>query len=67
MVLDMLVQSRRDEKAAKRLLRKVLKRQMWPPRVMIADKLASCDATKKDVTPSVKNRQHKGLKNRAEN
>jgi putative transposase len=34
---------------------------------MIADKLASYDATKKDVMPSVENRQNKGLKNRAEN
>ena len=39
-VLDVLVQSRRDKKAAKRLLRKLLKRQMRPPRVMITDKLA---------------------------
>src|SRR5918911_1071998 len=38
-VLDVLVQSRRDKKAAKRLLRKLLKRQMRPPRVMITDKL----------------------------
>jgi putative transposase len=35
MVLDILVQSRRDTKAAKRLLRKLLKRQCRPPRVMI--------------------------------
>ena len=33
-VLDVLVQRRRD-KQAKRLLRKLLKRQMRPPRVMI--------------------------------
>ena len=35
MVLDILVQSRRDTQAAKRLLRKLLKRQCRPPRVMI--------------------------------
>src|SRR6187401_636106 len=40
-VLDVLVQSRRDKRAAKRLLRKLLKRPMRPPRVMITDKLAS--------------------------
>ena len=34
-VLDVLVQSRRDKKAAKRLLRKLLKRQCRAPRVMI--------------------------------
>src|SRR5262252_6396701 len=33
-VLDVLVQRRRDKHAAKRLLRKLLKKQMRPPRVM---------------------------------
>ena len=32
-VLDILVQSRRDKQAAKRLLRKLLKKQCRPPRV----------------------------------
>ena len=41
MVLDILVQSRRDAQAAKRLLRKLLKRQCRAPRVMITDKLRS--------------------------
>jgi len=66
-VLDVLVQSRRDKKAAKRLLRKLLKRQMRPPRVMITDKLASYSAAKDEVMPSVEHRRHKGLNNRAEN
>ncbi len=34
-VLDILVQSRRDTQAAKRLLRKLMKRQCRVPRVMI--------------------------------
>src|SRR5215471_10891247 len=42
-VLDVLVQRRRDKQAAKRLLRKLLKKQMRPPRVMVTDKLASYD------------------------
>jgi putative transposase len=46
-VLDVLVQRRRDKRAAKRLLRKLLKKQMRPPRVMITDKLASYGAAKK--------------------
>jgi putative transposase len=33
-VLDVLVQRRRDKQAAKRLLRKLLKKQMRPPRVI---------------------------------
>jgi putative transposase len=66
-VLDVLVQSRRDAKAAKRLLRKLLKRQGRAPRVMITDKLASYAAAKKDLLPSLEHRRHKGLNNRAEN
>ena len=67
MVLDVLVQSRRDKRAAKRLLRKLLKKQMRPPRVLITDKLASYSAAKGEVMPSVEHRRHKGLNNRAEN
>jgi len=67
MVLDILVQSRRDARAAKRLLCKLLKRQCRPPRVMVTDKLASYGAAKRAVMPSVEHRKHKGLNNRAEN
>ena len=67
MVLDVLVQSRRDKQAAKRLLRKLLKKQMRSPRVMITDKLASYGAAKRDIMPGVEHRQHKALNNRAEN
>jgi putative transposase len=67
MVLDILVQSRRDTQAAKRLLCKLLKKQTRPPRVMITDKLASYGAAKREVMRSVEHRKHKGLNNRAEN
>src|SRR5215218_6725318 len=66
-VLDVLVQSRRNKGAAKRLLRKLLKRQCRAPRVMITDKLASYGAAKREIMPGVEHRQHKGLNNRAEN
>ena len=66
-MLDVLVQSRRDKRAAKRLLRKLLKRQMRPPRVMVTDKLASYPAAKQELMPGVEHRRHKGLNNRAEN
>ena len=66
-VLDILVQSRRNAKAAKRLLRKLLKKQRMAPRVMITDKLASYAAAKREVLPGVEHRQHVGLNNRAEN
>src|ERR671933_206730 len=67
LVLDILVQSRRDKRAAKRLLRKLLKRQCRPPRVLITDKLGSYSAAKAEVMPSIEHRKHKGLNNRAEN
>ena len=66
-VLDILVQSRRNAKAAKRLLRKLLKKQGIAPRVMITDKLASYGAARREIMPGVAHRQHKGLNNRAEN
>lgn len=66
-VLDILMQSRRDTRAAKRLLRTLLKRQCRAPRVMITDKLRSYAAAERVVMPSVEHRKHKGLNNRAEN
>ena len=66
-VLDVLVQSRRDKKAAKRLLRKLLKEQGRAPRVLVTDKLKSYAAAKREIMPGVEHRQHKGLNNRAEN
>ena len=65
-VLDVLVQHR-DKRAAKRLLRKLLKKQMRPPRAMITDELASYGAARRETMPGIEHRQHKGLNNRAEN
>src|SRR6201998_888099 len=48
-VLDVMVQRRRDKQAAKRLLRKLLKKEMRPPRVVITDKLASSGPAKGQV------------------
>src|SRR5690348_12141493 len=62
-----LVQSQRDKRAAKRLLRKLLKRPCRPSRVLITDKLASYGAAKKEITPGVEHRQHRGLNSRTEN
>ncbi|BCH67462.1 IS6 family transposase (plasmid) [Agrobacterium vitis] len=66
-VLDVLVQSRRNAKTAKRLMRKLLKGKDHSPRVMITDKLRSYGAAKRDIMPGVEHRSHKGLNNRAEN
>jgi putative transposase len=66
-VLDILIQRRRNAKAAERLLRILLKKQGASPRVMITAKPASYAAAKRAVMPGVEHRQHKGLNNRAEN
>jgi putative transposase len=66
-VLDEIVQTRRDTKAAKRLLVRLLKKQGLSPKRIITDKLRSYGAAKRDVMPAVEHRSHKGLNNRAEN
>jgi len=66
-VLDILVQPCRDEVAAKRFFRKLLKGLEYVPRVLITDKLLSYGAAKAELLPGVEHRQHKGLNNRAEN
>src|SRR5919202_4354631 len=66
-VLDILVQSRRNKAAAKKFFRKLLKGCLYVPRVLITDKLGSYEAAKKEVMVSVEHRQHKRLNNRAEN
>jgi putative transposase len=66
-VLDILVQRRRDQKAAKKFFRKLLKGLTYVPRVMITDKLKSYGAAKRELLPGVEHRQHRYLNNRAEN
>jgi putative transposase len=66
-VLDEIVQTSRDTKAAKRLLTRLLKKQGCPPRRMITDKLGSYTAARRQVMPAVEHRSHKGFNNRAEN
>ncbi len=65
-VLDILVQPRRDKRAAVRFLRKLLKGLAYVPRVVITDKLASYWAAMREVLPGVEHRRHTGLNNRAE-
>jgi putative transposase len=65
--LDILLQSRRNKKAAKQFFKKLLKGLCYAPSVMITDKLKSYAAAKKDIMPGVRHLQHKGLNNWAEN
>src|SRR5262245_36825672 len=66
-VLDILVQSRRSKRAAKKFFRKLLRGCQYVPRVLVTDKLGSYAAAQKEVLPGVEHRQHKRLNNRAEN
>jgi putative transposase len=66
-VLDVLVQRRRDSRAAQRLMTKLLKSAVTPPRVMVTDTLRSYGAARAKLGLRVEHRQHKGLNNRAEN
>jgi putative transposase len=66
-VLDIMVQSRRNKKAATRFFRKLLKGLQYVPRVIITDQLGSYRAAKQEIMPSVEHYQDKGLNNRAEN
>jgi putative transposase len=65
-VLDILVQSHRDKKAAKNFFRKLLKTLRYVPRVIITDKLKSYNAAKTEVLPSVEHCQQKYQNNRRE-
>jgi putative transposase len=60
-VLDEIVQTRRNTKAAKRLLTRLLRKQGVAPKRMITDKLRSYGAARRQVMPQVEHRSHKGL------
>jgi putative transposase len=66
-VLDEIVQSRRNTKAARRLLTRLMKKQGMAPKRIVTDKLLSYGAARRQVMPKVEHRSHKGLNNRAEN
>ena len=66
-VLDILVQTRRNKQAAKKFFRKLLKGCQYVPRVIIPDKLKSYGAAKREILPGVEHRQHRYVNNRAEN
>ncbi len=65
-VLDILVQSRRNRRAAIRFFRKLLKRQGCVPRRLITDKLRSYSAARHTVMPSVVHCTDQYANNRAE-
>ena len=66
-VLDLLVQSRRDKKAAVRLMRRLLRKQGFAPTVLVTDKLRSYGAARRDLGLSAQHQQSLRQNNRAEN
>jgi putative transposase len=65
-VLDILVQSRRNTKAARLFFRELLKGLRCVPRVIVTGKLKSYAAAKQTILPSVEHQQSRYLNNRAE-
>ncbi|SNT76731.1 putative transposase [Paracoccus seriniphilus] len=66
LVLEEILQSKRDKRAAKRLLKALIKRFGLPERV-VTDKLRSFAAARREIAPGLEHRSYKGLNNRAEN
>jgi len=66
-VLDMLVQRRRDTRAALRLMRKLLKKQGFAPRLLVTDKLRSYASAFRRLGLTCPHEQRLRKNNRAEN
>src|SRR5258707_13558293 len=66
-VLDMLVQRRRDKRAAIRLMRKLLKKQGFTPKLLTTDKLGSYGAAFRHLSLVCPHEQGLRKNNRAEN
>ena len=66
-VLDLLVQPKRDKAAALRLMRKLLKKQGYAPRVLVTDKLRSYGCARRELGLSARHEQGLRKNNRAEN
>src|ERR1700749_3575364 len=66
-VLDILVQARRDGQAAERFFKRLLTGLHYEPRVIVTDKLRSYGVAQRQLLPGVEHRQSRYLNNRAEN
>src|ERR1700720_436183 len=66
-VLDMLVQHRRDKRAALRLMRKLLKKQGFTPKLLTTDKLGSYGSAFRHLHLTCRHEQGLRKNNRAEN
>ena len=66
-VLDLLVQRRRDSRAALRLMRKLLKKHGFAPKLLVTDKLRSYAAAFRRLRLTCPHEQGLRKNNRAEN
>jgi putative transposase len=66
-VLDMLVQRRRDSRAALRLTRKLLRKQGFAPKLLVTDKLRSYASAFRRLGLTCRHEQGLRMNNRAEN
>ena len=66
-ILDLLVQPRRDTAAALRLMRKLLRKQGYAPRVLVTDRLRSYAAARRHLGLCARHEQGLRKNNRAEN
>jgi putative transposase len=66
-ILDMLVQRRGDKRAALRLMRKLLKKQGFAPKLLVTDKLRSYGSAFRHLGLTCPHQQGLRSNNRAEN
>src|SRR6476660_1440960 len=66
-VLDILVQPRRDHKAALKLMRKLLKKQGVTPAAIVTDKPGSCSSALRELGVTRRHDRGRWKNNRAEN
>ena len=66
-VLNILMQSRRDAGATKRFFKRPLKGLQYVPRIIVTDKLRGYGVAQRALLPDVEHRQSRYLNNRAEN
>jgi putative transposase len=66
-VLDVLVQSKRDKRAALKLMRKLLKKMRFVPGKLVTDDLRSYGAAARDLRLSRRHERGRWRNNRAEN
>ena len=66
-ILDMLVQRRRDKRAALRLMRKLLRKQGVAPKLVVTDKLRSYGSAFRELRLTCRHEQGIRKNNRAEN